>query len=62
MSDDVTNPRYGKFEEVAEALVKPMPSPEEGVPEPAQDQIVREGDDRAYSAKKRPKQGHSESG
>ena len=28
MSDEVTNPLYGKFEEVVDALVKPKSAPE----------------------------------
>ena len=47
MSDDVTNPLYGKFDEVVEALVKPRTPPEEGV----ENSAVRE-DSPNYAKKK----------
>ena len=31
MSDEITNPLYGKFDEMVDALVKPKRSPEEEV-------------------------------
>lgn len=43
MSDEITNPLYGKFDEVVDALVQDKPpSPEEAVAGSGEDAIVRE--------------------
>lgn len=43
MSDEITNPLYGKFDEVVEALVRDKSAPEEEDAESAEDGVVREG-------------------
>ena len=43
MSDAISNPLYGKLDEVAEGLVKAKPAPEEVDAESGEDQVVREG-------------------
>ena len=49
MSEKVTNPVYGKFDEVVDALVQEKPSPEDEAG------MVREEDSRDYGSKKRRK-------
>lgn len=48
MSDDITNPLYGKFDEVVDALVKDKPSPEDEVAGSGEEPIVREKAEEGY--------------